>query len=78
MDDFRVGSVSTSDPYGQHQPSGSNARKRKKTQDDESGQQQDDPADSFETVEARDDEAGTAEEPGQDYYLPSNPPADAG
>jgi len=61
MDDFRVGSVSSSDPYGNRQPSGSNARKRAKQQ---SGQHEDEPADTF----AHDDSANEAIE---DYYAPS-------
>jgi hypothetical protein len=39
MDDFRVGSVPSSDSYGQRQASGSIARKRKKHRDGEPGQQ---------------------------------------
>jgi len=76
MDDFRVGSVPASDPYGQRQPSGSIARKREKHHDGEAGQQQEDPADTFEP-EASDDQAGTADEPVEDYFLPSDPNADA-
>jgi hypothetical protein len=75
MDDFRVGSVPTSDPYGQHRPHASIARKREKHRDGESGQEQDD-ADSFEPVLASDDLAGTEDETIEDYYLPSDPSAD--
>jgi transposase len=39
MDDFRVGSVPSSDSYGQRQASGSIARKREKHRDGEPGQQ---------------------------------------
>ena len=77
MDDFRVGYVPASDPYGQHQPSGEIARKREKRREGEHGRQEDEPADSFEPVPASDDQAGTAEEPIEDYYLPSHPDADA-
>jgi hypothetical protein len=77
MDDFRVGSVPTSDPYGQHRPHASIARKREKHHDGESGQDQDDAADSFEPVLASDDQAGTGEEAIEDYYLPSDPSADS-
>jgi len=77
MDDFRVGSVPTSDPYGQHQPPASIARKRERHHDGESGQEQDDPADSFEPVLASDGQAGTEDEAIEDYYLPSDPSADA-
>jgi hypothetical protein len=77
MDDFRVGSVPTSDPYGQHQPSGSIARKREKHHDGEPGQEQDDAADSFEPVLASDDQAEIEDEAIEDYYLPSDPSADS-
>jgi hypothetical protein len=77
MDDFRVGSVPTSDAYGGREPSGAIARKREKHRDDQSGHEQNDPADIFEPVEAADNEAGTADEAGEDYYLPSDPAEDA-
>jgi hypothetical protein len=76
MDDFRVGSVPSSEPYGHRQPYGSVARKRQRHHDDEDGRQQDDTADEADIVEvapAGDDPAGAAAEPIEDYYLPSEP-----
>jgi hypothetical protein len=77
MDDFRVGSVPTSDPYGHHQPHASIARKREKHHNGEAGQEQDDPADSFEPELASDGHAEIEDETIEDYYLPSDPSADA-
>jgi hypothetical protein len=73
MDDFRVGSVPSSEPYGHRQPYGSAARKRPRHRDGEDGQQQDDEADILEAAPANDDSAGAAGEPIEDYYLPSDP-----
>ena len=74
MDDFRVGSVPSADPYGLRKASGSIARKRERHRDGESGEQQDDPADTFEPiVAADDDQSDAAGEPIEDYYLPSDP-----
>jgi hypothetical protein len=72
MDDFRVGSVPSSDPYGQHQPSGAIQRKREKRHDDEDGRQQDEAADAVETIPAAGDQSD-ASETIEDYYLPSDP-----
>jgi hypothetical protein len=81
MDDFRVGSVPSTDAYGRHQPSGSIARKREKHHGDEAGRQQDDTADTFEPIPAsdtpRDTEGELADEGIEDYYEPSDPNADA-
>jgi hypothetical protein len=76
MDDFRVGSVPSSDSYGQRPASGSIARKREKHRDGESGQQPDDPADTFEPILAGDDQSDAAGEPIEDYFLPSDPSGD--
>jgi len=73
MDDFRVGSVPSSEPYGHGQPYGSVARRRQRHHDGEDGRQQDDDADSFEAAPAGDDSAGAAGEAVEDYYLPSDP-----
>ena len=70
MDDFRVGSVSSTDPYGCGS-SGSTSRKKGKRSKDQA--EQDEPAGYYEPSKA--DEAGdTAEaagEPVEDYYAPS-------
>jgi hypothetical protein len=81
MDDFRVGSVPSSEPYGHRQPYASVARKRQRHHDDEDGRQQDDgpqeddaaEADTFEAAPAGDGPASAAAEPIEDYYLPSDP-----
>lgn len=76
MDDFRVGSVPSSEPYGDRHPDGSAARKRQKHRDDQSGQQQDDDADTFEAGAA--DHSSAAEEGEiEDYYVPSDSRGDA-
>jgi hypothetical protein len=84
MDDFRVGPVTSADPYGHRQPSGAIARRREKQHDDEAGRQQEDTADIFEPVEAADTPQDAAEAPQdaadeaiEDYYLPSDPNGDA-
>jgi hypothetical protein len=76
MDEFRVGSVPPSDPYGHRRPSGAIARKREKQRDGEGADQQDDVADVFGPVDAGDLPAATAGETIEDYYLPSDPSAD--
>jgi hypothetical protein len=69
MDDFRVGSVPSSEPYGDRHPYGSLARKRQKHHG-ENGQQ-DDTADSFEASSEGEDSSTAAADLVEDYYLPS-------
>ncbi len=69
MDDFRVGPVPSSEPYGDRHPFGSMARKRQR-QHNENGQQ-DDTADSFEGSSEGEDSIAAAAEQVEDYYLPS-------
>lgn len=77
MDDFRVGSVPSSEPYGDRHPYGSIARKRQKHPDDhEGGEREDDTSDTFEASSEDQEPPATAGEPVEDYYLPSAPPAD--
>jgi hypothetical protein len=76
MDDFRVGSVPSSEPYGDRHPYGSVARKRQKHRDGQSCQQQDDDADTFEADAAGQSSAAAAGEI-EDYYLPSDSRGDA-
>jgi hypothetical protein len=76
MDDFRVGPVTSADPYGHRQPSGAIARRREKQHDDEAGRQEEDTADIFEPVEAADAPQDAADEAIEDYYLPSDPSGD--
>ena len=71
MDDFRVVSIPSSDPYNNRPPSGAIQRKREKQQDGKDSRKQED-ADAFETV-AADDDQSDAGEPIEDYYLPSDP-----
>jgi len=68
MDDFRVGSVSSTDPYGRG-PSGSNNRKKDKRSKDQA--EQDEPAAFYEPAEAG-EQADAAGEPVEDYYTPSD------
>jgi len=70
MDDFRVGSVPSSEPYGDRHPYNSVARKRPKHHDDEQSGQQDEPADTF---EAKSEEPSNSPDKAEDYYLPSEP-----
>lgn len=71
MDDFRVGSVPSPDPYGSRQPSDAITRRRHHHPGDQSGEQ-DEPEDTFETADAN-DEPEPAAEPIEDYYVPSDP-----
>lgn len=71
MDDFRVGPVPSSEPYGDRHPYGAIGRKRRRQHDDENGGQPDEPADIFETAAESEDSAAAPEGPVEDYYLPS-------
>ena len=75
MDDFRVGSVPSSEPYGDRHPYGSIARKRQKHHDGGSGEQNEpgEPADSVEVSSGEEEPSPAAEGEAQDYYLPSEP-----
>jgi hypothetical protein len=81
MDDFRVGAIPSSDPYGHRQTAGSITRKREKHRDGQDGEPPDDASDVFEPIHSSDrlaDEDGA--EGGdaiEDYYLPSDPSGDA-
>jgi hypothetical protein len=71
MDDFRVGSIPPSDPYGHREPAGSFPRRRPKQRYGESD-------DEFEAEAAApdpDNDTGT-EAPIEDYYVPSEPKTD--
>ena len=76
MDDFRVGPVPSSEPYGDRHPYGSIGRKRRKQHDDRDGGQQDEPADIFEATAGSEDSPAEPEEPVEDYYLPAERPPD--
>jgi hypothetical protein len=71
MDDFRVGSVPSSEPYGEHQAHGSIARKRRQHHDGEDGREQDDAADTFELSSGEEDSSEAAGGEIADYYRPS-------
>jgi hypothetical protein len=73
MDDFRVGSVPSSEPYGDRHPYGSVARKRQKHRDDEHGSEQDEPADTFEATSNDEDSPAAAGGGVEDYYRPADP-----
>ena len=73
MDDFRVGSVPPSDPYGDRHPYDVVARKRHKHHDDEPGQRQDDDTtDTFEASSGDRESADTSSEEIRDFYRPSD------
>ena len=80
MDDFRVGSVPSSEAYGDRHPYGSIARKRQKHHDGQEGREQDETTDTFEATTEGDDSSATTSattgEPVEDYYLPSGAPED--
>jgi len=75
MDDFRVGSVPSSERYGDRHPYGSAGRKRQKHHDDEHGGSSDEPADTFEET-ADGVEQAAPDDQVEDYYLPSKPAED--
>jgi hypothetical protein len=73
MDDFRVGPVPSSEPYGDRHPYSSVSRKRPKHQDDEHAGDQEEPADTFEAATEGEESSPVPDEPIEDYYLPSEP-----
>ena len=75
MDDFRVGSVPSSEPYGDRHPYGSITRKRQKQHDGENSGNPDEPADTFEET-AEEAQSPTVADEVKDYYLPSGPAED--
>ena len=70
MDDFRVGSVSSPDPYGRRGLDESVRRRREKRHDRQDGEQEDEAADEFQVSDV---EGQPAELPGpvEDYYVPA-------
>jgi len=74
MDDFRVGSIPSAEPYGDRHPYEAIGRKRHKHHDEGQEGQQDEPADTFEaTSEASPEADASPGDNGEDYYLPSEP-----
>jgi len=73
MDDFRVGPVPSSEPYGDRHPYGAIGRKRRRQHDDENGGQPDEPADIFEATAETEGSSPEPEERVEDYYVPSKP-----
>jgi len=76
MDDFRVGPVPSSEPYGDRHPYGAIGRKRRRQHDDENGGQPDEPADIFEATAETEGPSPEPEERVEDYYVPSKPAPD--
>jgi hypothetical protein len=75
MDDFRVGSVPPSEPYGERHPYDAAARKRQKHS--HNGEPEDtDAADTFETSSGDDQPPAPADADIEDYYRPSEPRED--
>ena len=73
MDDFRVGSIPSPDPYGNRRPVDPLNRRRQHHHDDEMRDAQDEPEDIFETAEAAEPGSAEAADSIEDYYLPSEP-----
>ena len=72
MDDFRVGSVPPSSPYGERHPYDAAGRKRQRHHDDDhTGQQDDDTTDTFEASSEDGEPADTPTEEIRDFYRPS-------
>jgi hypothetical protein len=71
MDDFRVGSISPYDPYGDQGPSDSMDRKKKKRPQDQSSEQ-DEIVDVIERAGTSGEQVEGSVEP-EDYYSPSDP-----
>ena len=76
MDDFRVGPVPSSEPYGDRHPYGAIGRKRRRQHDDPDDGQADESADIFEAAAESEDSAAKPEAPVEDYYVPSQHPPD--
>jgi hypothetical protein len=76
MDEFRVGSVPSSEPYGDRHSYGSIARKRQKPHDEEHGDEPDDATDTFEATSAEEDAPDPAGGEVEDYYRPADPSED--
>ena len=72
MDDFRIGSVPSSDPYGKREPYASMSRKRPKHPHGESGDQSEDETGVLETA-AGEEPAPSDGDTIEDYYTPSEP-----
>jgi len=74
MDDFHVGSIASSDPYGQRRPTDTVKRRRRQRE----GEQSDDAADTFNLLETADeDQLDASTESIEDYYLPSDPSSES-
>jgi len=71
MDDFRVGSVPPSEPYGDRHPYGATARKRQRQHHDEHGEQEDDTTDTFEASSEEEAVSAPPSDEIEDYYRPS-------
>ena len=73
MDDFHVGSVPSTDLFGNRRTPDTLTRRRQQRHDEEPGDSHDEPADSFEALEAADSHSDASGESIEDYYLPSDP-----
>ncbi len=78
MDDFRVGSIPPSAPYGDRHPYDAAARRRQRHHhDDEHGEPQDEgTTDTFEASSHDQEPPAPAGEEIEDYYRPSAAPED--
>jgi hypothetical protein len=75
MDDFRVGSVPSAEPYGDRHSYAALGRRRQKHHDEE-GHEEEEPADTFEASLAAETAAEPVEAEVKDYYTPSEPVAE--
>lgn len=76
MDDFRVGSVPSPEPYGDRHPYGAGGRKRPKHHSEDGGPQEEEPADTFEAGSTEEEPSAAADGEVEDYYVPSEPAGD--
>ncbi|HUB77260.1 MAG TPA: hypothetical protein VMB03_00620 [Bryobacteraceae bacterium] len=73
MDDFRVGSIPSSEAYGDRHPYDAIVRKRHRHREEGQAGEQDEPADTFDASSeaAPEEEDSSASATVEDYYLPS-------
>ena len=77
MDDFRVGSVPPSEPYGERHPYDAASRRRQRHHHDEQGEEaEEDTTDTFEASSDTKEALPPAGAEIEDYYRPSPPPED--
>jgi hypothetical protein len=73
VDDFHVGSVPSTELFGNRRAPDTLTRRRQPRHGEEQGDSHDEPADTFETLEAAVTDSDASGESIEDYYLPSDP-----